>query len=153
MLELLLGFALIGAPSFVHDHLPVAPVDIREGRQELELLEPLVRRTPGARLILFVRAAPGVADGSSAALAAVVPAGAVSAVLTTAAGEKLHLRHTDYTDYKGFRGLVLTGDPPEAATPSLYGRLEVDSSVALEDVRVVWINRGAIDVRDVHSRL
>lgn len=153
MIELLLSFALIGAPNTIHENLPVAPVDIHRGSQRLDLLEPLVARSPGARLILFVRAATGAAPGSSAALAGAVPPGAVRAVLTGANGRELHLEHTDYTDYQGFRGLVLTGEAPGTQTPALYLRLDVESSVALEDVRVVWLNRAVVNVRDVHSRL
>jgi hypothetical protein len=155
MRALLLSFAAIGILPFVPNGLPVAPTDVQAGHQVVELLKPLVARSPGARLVLYVR---GTGDLGLAhrnifrEFEAAVPRGSVVAYLTGERGEILTLRHTGYSYYRGYAGLVLSATNAPARL-ELYRHLEIDAKVPLKGVRFVWLDRGGRRVEDVQPSL
>ncbi|MCZ6665911.1 MAG: hypothetical protein O7B81_11440 [Gammaproteobacteria bacterium] len=157
MLNLLANIVLISALACGKEALPVTPLDIQVGRHAVELRISLEVRAPGARLILFVRETDGlgITDPDVAdAFKTIVPEGSVSAFLTGRDGKQLKLVHTGYSFYRGYKGLVLTeADPIEQAGPQMFSRLELDSKLALNGVRAVWIDRAVLQVWDVYPRL
>lgn len=155
MWSLLVLFGLGAIAPMGKDGLPVAPVDIEPGRQVVALRKPLHARAPGAHLILYVRDRRAVAGGATAdqqAFEARVPAGAVVARLSARDGAPLSLTHSGYSYYRGYAGIVLRPQDDERYG-ELYGKLEIDSSVALPDVRVVWLSRGGERVEDIEPSL
>jgi hypothetical protein len=145
MWTLLFGF-VTGILQLNPDGLPAAPFDLAVGQQTVQLREPLVARDTGVRMVLFVRAA-GRRD-----IADAVPAGSVTAHLIGSDGRELVLEHTGYYHWRGYTGLVLT--ETERATPGGFFRaLELEARVPLQDVRLVWLDRLARDVRDVRPVL
>jgi len=157
MLHWIVSFALTGGAGCIEEGLPAAPIYLSRGQQIVELRKPLVARADGARLVLFVRAQSTAREDKKdlrAEFRSAAPPGSVSAVLTTSDGQQMTLAHTGYTFYRGYRGLLLSGLPGEVISlPKMYSRLALDSKVAFSDVRVVWLDRDAVDVRDVHPRL
>ena len=151
MHALVLAFAITGAINFTPDGLPVAPLDIVAGSQEVSLREPLVARTRGARLVLLMRGRALDASGADAVAAfeAALPRGSVTAHLRNAAGEELVLEHTGYAYHRGYAGLLLTSD----ANPhnARYDALELDADRALPNVRVVWLERAAQQLQDLRQ--
>lgn len=151
----LVGFGAIGVLPLVGDGLPVAPVDVEIGRQTIALQRPLFARTPGARLVLYIRDMSNLDVSRSRMLSefeTAVPAGSVTAYLTGDNDERLTLEHTGYSYYRGYAGLVLS----QAAAPAeltLYRHLEVDAKLALRGVRFVWLERGGSRVEDVEPAL
>ncbi len=152
MHALLLAFAITGALNFTPDGLPVAPTNLAPGAQTVDLREPLVARTRGARLVLLMRSSavtqtPG--DASRGAFEAALPRGSVTAHLRDASGHELILEHTGYTYHRGYAGLLLTS----AAAPhnERYDALEIDSQVALPNVRFIWLDRGARQLQDLRQ--
>lgn len=154
MLHLVISFALGSGAACVQEGLPAAPMDLAVGQQTVELRKPLIARSSGARLVLFVRelSQPNGEDVREQ-FRADAPHGSVTAVLTAADGNQMKLMHTGYSFYKGYKGLLLTAAGSNIEiTPKMYGQLEIDSSVALADVRVVWLDRDVVNVRDIHPR-
>lgn len=149
---LVLGFLSCGKAA-----LPATPLDLAVGRQPVDLRLPLEVQNHGARLVLLIRDSkiPGFDPGNVlATFRDAVPTGSVSAVLTSLDGTTLAMQHTDYTYYKGYKGLVLTGTSlPAGDLPQLYSALELDARVALGGVRVLWLDRAGLTVRDVYPRL
>lgn len=151
MLSLILAFATFGFVPLHEDAPPIPPTDVSIGHQQVDLRGPLVARSRGVRLVLFVRDQRAVTGAPAAAFAAfeeAVPAGSVTAVLQGADGSALTLEHTGHTYYRGFSGLVLSEREPGPGN-AIYRGLELDSNVALPGVRFVWLDRDARTVRDV----
>ncbi len=151
MMSWLLAFVVGGVPLLQIDGPPIAPVDILPGHQVVELRGPLIARTAGARLVLFVRdhsTLTGQRPDRGNAFEEAVPAGSVTARLSNPDGGELTLAHTGYTYYRGYSGLVLTETSP-GARQQRYSHLELDASVALPDVRFVWLDQLTRTVRDV----
>jgi hypothetical protein len=151
MIAFLLCFFLNGAPSLVPEGLPAAPFDLAPGHQAVELRAPLIARTPGTRLVLFVpalaRAGSDDALRAQAVLSA-LPPGSVSAVLSAADGARLEFRHTGYRSWRGRVGLVLEEIAPGPGNTA-YTALELDSRLHLADVRLVWLDQLARRVEDL----
>lgn len=152
MHALVLAFAITGAFNFTPDGLPVAPMDLTSGAQRVELREPLVARTRGARLVLLVRGS-AVTDAAAAdtvgAFEAALPRGSVTARLRDTAGHELVLEHTGYTYHRGYAGLLLTST--EVAHNQRYDTLEIDADVALPNVRFVWLDRATRQLQDMRQ--
>lgn len=146
MLVIPFCFAVAGALPLQPEALPVAPFDLTPGHQQVALREAMVARSRGVRLVLFVR------GGDRAGFEARHPAGSVTAHLADDAGHQLTLAHTGYTYYRGFTGLVLTEQAP-AGGGLAYSRLDLDAKVTLDNVRVVWLDRQARRVEDLHPDL
>ena len=149
MLESLFALLLNGLAPAAPDGLPVAPLDITVGRQEIPLRAPLVGRTPGARLVLFVRDLSAFAPAGDQRLPGferALPPGSVRARLVGRDGE-LDFVHTEYVYHRGFAGLVLTEVIPGQGN-RLYDRLQLDADVALPGVQFVWLDRVGRRVQD-----
>jgi hypothetical protein len=146
MSAIALMFAVAGALPLQSEALPVAPFDLERGQQQVVLREPLFARSAGARLVLFVRGRDRTDFETRH------PTGSVTAHLRDTAGHELTLAHTGYTYYRGFAGLVLTEQTPSDRRLA-YGALELDTKVALDDVRVVWLDRRARQVQDLRPAL
>ena len=157
MLHLIISLVTIAVPSLGQEALPVAPLDVTVGHQVVELRKPLVARAVGARLVLYVRGAVGAADTAASVqeqFKAAVPEGSVSAFLTGADGERIRLEHTGYSFYRGYKGLLLTSPSlPHGTGSELYRHLELDAKLALDAVRIAWLERAALQVWDVHPGL
>lgn len=156
MLHWIVAYSLVRAPQLLPEGAVIAPMDIVQGHQVIDLRAPLIARSSGTRLVLFVRDACGVTDADRVtceaerlqAFQAAVPAGSVTAHLTAADGTSLTLEHTGYRYYQGFPGLVLTEKTPGTRT-TRYAHMELDASVALPRVRFVWLDQLTRTVRDV----
>lgn len=146
MNTLLLYFAVAGALPLQPDGLPVAPFDITVGRQVVELRDTMVARSPGVRMLLFVR------GNTPAEFEARYPAGSVTAHLRDGQGQEIALAHTGYVYYRGYAGLELTEQAP-ATRGQAFGHFELTAKVALNDVRVVWLDRLARRVEDIQPML
>ena len=146
MNALLFYFAVAGALPLQPDGLPVAPFDIAVGQQTVELREALIARSPGVRLVLFV------GGDSRAEFEAHYPTGSITAHLRDADGREIALAHTGYIYYHGHAGLELTEQAP-AARGQAFGHFELEAKVALNHVRVVWLDRLARRVEDVQPVL
>jgi hypothetical protein len=137
--------------------MPATPMDVAVGTQQVDLRLPLEVQDNGVQLVLMVRDASELgidAQNVATSFESTVPTGSFSAVLTGLDGSQLHLTHTGYTFYKGYKGLVLTGaQNPVGDLPQLYSKLEVEAKLALSDVRILWIDRAGLTVRDVYPRL
>lgn len=146
MNTLLLYFAVAGALPLQPDALPVAPFDIAVGRQVVELRDTMVARSPGVRMLLFVR------GNTPAEFEARYPAGSVTAHLRDGQGQEIALAHTGYVYYHGHAGLELTEQAP-ATRGQAFGHFELEAKVALNGVRVVWLDRLARRVEDIQPML
>jgi hypothetical protein len=153
MLSWLLAFTVTGFGPLIPEGLPVAPVDVVAGAQTIALRAPLVARTPGVRLVLFVRDLSAFAAQRSDRLVAfeqALPPGSVKARLRSSDGRELELRHTDYVYHRGYAGLVLTETAPGLGN-TLYGTLEIDAATALPGVQFVWLDRLVRTVQDTRQ--
>jgi len=146
MNALLCYFAVAGALPLHGDALPVAPFDVSVGQQVVDLREAMVARSPGVRMVLFVR------GDTPARFEARYPTGSVTAHLRDATGRELALVHSGYVYYHGHAGLELTEQAP-AARGQAFARFELDAKVALNNVRVVWLDRLARRVEDLQPSL
>jgi hypothetical protein len=146
MWSFILAFVGVTALPVPPEGMPAAPFDLNVGQQQIELREPLVARSAGVRLVLFVR------DPDIARFEQTHPAGSVVARLISADGRMLELVHTGYEYYSGFSGLLLT-ERTHAVRGDLFNRLEFDAQVSLRDVRLVWLDRLARRVQDVRPTL
>ena len=146
MNALLLSFAVASALPLQPDGLPVAPFDITIGSQVVELREAMIARSAGVRLVLFV------AGDSPAHFEARYPSGSVTAHLRDSHGQEIALAHTGYVYYHGHAGLELTEQTP-AARGQAFGHFELEAKVALNHVRVVWLDRLARRVEDLEPNL
>ena len=66
----------LGVPQLISgfpEAPPVAPTDIAAGRQSVDLRAPLVARTRGAKLVLFVRDRSALSAAHIAAFEAAIP--------------------------------------------------------------------------------
>lgn len=149
----LVGFGSV-APN-AKQGLPVAPVDIEPGQQIVELRAPMYARSRGAHLVLYVRDRSnlGINDANLVEeFESAVPAGSITAYLSGPNAEPLVLRHSAYSYFRGYAGIVLTAESPDAAG-DLYNQLELQSDVPLKNVRFVWLDRGGARVEDVQPSL
>ncbi len=146
MHALLFYFAVASALPLQPDALPVAPFDISVGQQVVALRETMIARSAGVRMVLFVR------GDTPAHFKAHYPLGSVTAHLRDAHGQELALAHTGYVYYHGHAGLELTEQAP-AARGQAFGHFELDAKVALNNVRVVWLDRLAQRVEDLQPAL
>ncbi len=157
MLNLVANIVLISALGCGKEALPVTPLDVQVGRHAVELRQPLEVRASGVRLVLFLRDMESLGITGTDVLdefKTTVPEGSVSAFLTGKDGKQLKLVHTGYSFYRGYKGLVLTeADPIEGAGPQMFSHLELDSKLALNGVRAVWIDRAVLQVWDVYPHL
>lgn len=144
MLSMLASLAIGGLLQLQPESLPAAPFNLGVGQQQVLLRSPLIARTAGVRMVLFVR------DGAPASFERDHPAGSVTARLTTDEGQALTLEHTGYYYYHGLAGLVLT-EQGAAARGQRFGHLEFDAKVALQGVNLVWLDRLARRVQDVET--
>jgi hypothetical protein len=126
--------------------LPVAPFDLKVGHQVVDLREAMVARSAGVRMVLFVR------GDSPEHFQAHYPVGSVTAHLRDARGQELALVHTGYIYYHGQAGLEMTEQAP-AARGQAFGHIELDAKVAMNHVRVVWLDRLARRVEDLEPVL
>ena len=151
MLSWMIAFVVTGVPLNFPDGAHIAPTEIVQGQQNVPLRGPLVARTAGARLVLFVRELDELtaneADRNNAFEQA-VPTGSVSALLSREDGPQLHLEHTGYIYYRGFAGLVLTETSP-GQRRQRYDQLELTAQRDLPLVRFVWLDQLTRTVRDV----
>jgi len=141
----------LGVPQFLvglPEAPPVAPTDLVVGRQSVDLREPLLARTRGAKLVLFVRDRSALTASDNAAFEAAVPPGSVTAHLRARDGDDLVLDHTGYAYYRGFAGLVLSEREP-GADNTLYDALEIEAAKALPRVRFMWLDRAGRRVQDL----
>ena len=149
----LLAFVVTGLGPVVPEGAPIAPLDIAAGPQAIALRAPLVARTRGARLVLFIRdlSAFGAAGTArTTAFEQALPPGSVSARLRSNDGRVLELEHTDYVYQRGYAGLVLTETMPGTAN-TRYDTLELDSASALPGVQFVWLDRLVRTVQDIRQ--
>ena len=146
MNTLLLYFAVAGALPLQPDALPVAPFDIAVGRQVVELRDTMVARSPGVRMLLFVR------GNTPAEFEARYPAGSVTVHLRDGQGQEIALAHTGYVYYHGLAGLELT-EQTAAGRGQSFAHFELEARVAMRNVRVVWLDRLARRVEDVQPVL
>ena len=146
MHTVLFYFAVAGALPQQPDALPVAPFDIEIGHQVVEVREAMVARSPGVRMVLFVR------GETPARFETRYPAGSVTAHLRDARSQQLTLVHTGYIYYHGRAGLELTEQAP-AARGQAFGHFELEAKVSLHNVRVVWLDRLARRVEDLQPAL
>ena len=143
--------AALGVPQFLTGFAeppPVAPTDLVVGRQTVDLREPLLARTRGAKLVLFVRDRAALLGPDNAAFEAAVPPGSVTARLRAGDGNDLVLDHTGYAYYRGFAGLVLSEREP-GTDNTLYDALEIEAAKALPRVRFMWLDRAGRRVQDL----
>lgn len=145
MFALLLAFLLTAPRALAPEGLPVAPLDLVAGRQDVPLRAPLVARSPGARLVLAVR---GGDDGRRAAFEAALPPGSARAWLRADDGSVLEFAHTGYVYFRGYAGLVLSETHPGRGNVR-YDALTIDSAQALDNVQVVWLDQRVRSVRDL----
>jgi hypothetical protein len=155
MWPLILYIGMLGFSPPGNDGLSAAPFDVETGQQVVELREPLIARTEGARLVLFVRDRSDLRIGENNVIRdfeTAVPPGSIAATLTGADGEQLALSHSDYSFFRGYLGLVLT-EASAAKRGSRYQHLELDSKITLKGVRLVWLDRQGRRVEDVRPSL
>lgn len=146
MSALLLYFAVAGALPIQADSLPVAPFNVNVGEQVVELRQPMVARSSGVRMVLFMR------GGTPARFEAAHPTGSVTAHLRDAGGHEIALAHTGYVYYHGYTGLELT-EQTAAGRGQSFGHFQLEARVAMRNVRVVWLDRLARRVEDVQPVL
>jgi hypothetical protein len=146
MHSLLFYFAVAGALSRQPAALPVAPFDIEIGHQVVEVRDAMMARSPGVRMVLFVR------GETPARFETRYPTGSVTAHLRDTRGQQLTLVHTGYTYYRGHAGLKLTEQAP-AARGQAIAHFEHEAKVSLHNVRVVWLDRLARRVEDLQPAL
>ena len=139
-------FAVVSALPIQPEAMPVAPFNVTVGQQVVELRQPMVARTPGVRMVLFMR------GGSPANFEATHPAGSVTAQLRDTDGHEITLAHTGYVYYHGYTGLELT-EQTAAERGQSFAHLQLDAQVAMRNVRVVWLDRLARRVEDVEPVL
>ncbi|MFP6782288.1 MAG: hypothetical protein VCB59_11390 [Gammaproteobacteria bacterium] len=155
MWQLILYFGMVGFAPPGSDGLAAAPFDVAGGPQVVDLREPLIARTEGARLVLFVRDRSELGLSKSEAIRdfeAAAPPGSIDAQLTGKDGEYLALAHSEYSFFRGYLGLVLT-QVGDAERTSRYQHLEFDSKIPLKGVRLVWLDRQGRRVQDVRPSL
>jgi hypothetical protein len=149
---------LIGAVSLappIRNSLLAVPQDVQIGRQVVELRRPLIARTRGVKLVLFVRGRGALGIDNTNVIQdfeASVPHGSVNAFLSGSDGEELSLTHSDYIFYRGHMGLVLTEVNP-AQRGDRYRHLELDAKIPLQNVRFVWLDRAGRRLDDVQPTL
>ncbi len=146
----LLAVALFGLAEHVPEGAPIAVTDLAAGRQAVSLRAPLVARTAGTRLVLFVRALQalgGTGDARRSGFESALPPGSVRAWLRSADGQVLELAHTDYVYFRGFAGLVL-GEVSPGRGGTRYDTLEIDTARDLPAVRFMWLDQRTRSVRD-----
>lgn len=152
MIELIFAFVTTVGPLQMADQsAPVAPTDVQPGNQAISLRKPLINRSPGTRLVLFVRdttALTGSDVADAKAFERAVPLGSVRGTLRSNGGQTIIYRHTGFTYYRGFSGLVLTESRPSGAQ-ALFHELEIDADLTLPQVRFVWLDRAGRTIRDV----
>ncbi len=139
-------FAVAGALPLQPEGLPAAPFDISVGQQQMALREALVARSPGVRMLLFVRGA------TAAQFEAQNPIGSVTAHLRDTHGHEIALAHTGYVYYHGHAGLELT-ERNAAQRGQSFAEVELEAKVALNNVRVVWLDSLAKRVEDLQPAL
>ena len=142
------ALAINGLLNLEPESLPAAPFDLAAGTQAVPLRMPLIARTRGVRMVLYVRkAVPAEFERSN-------PPGTVEAHLVADDGSTLTLRHTGYDYYRGLAGLVLTeADAEEARRGQRFDRVEFASREPLRGVRMVWLDRLARRVQDLETTL
>lgn len=147
MPQLIATLALLSILGIQRSSLPAAPFDMAVGRQAVALHKPLVASMAGARLVLFIRHSEGLVSTGSTVIDQFktdVPEGSVSAILTDSDGGQRTFQHTGYTFYRGYKGLTLTNSgTPIGPGLEMYRALELDAKLALDGVRMVWLDRGA----------
>ena len=152
MLELIFAFVTTFGPVPLQDEgAPIAPTDIVAGTQNVPLRKPLVNRSPGTQLVLFVRdtsSLTGTGERSNADFETAVPTGSVQGILRNANGASIEYEHTGYVYYRGFSGLVMTESAP-SGEQSMFSELELEATVDLPQVRFVWLDRAGRTIRDV----
>lgn len=146
MNALLFYFAVAGALPLHPEGLPAAPFDLSVGQQELHLREAMVARSPGVRMLLFVR------GRTPAEFEAHNPIGSVIAHLRDSAGHEVALAHTGYVYYHGRAALELT-EQTAAHRGQSFAHVELEAKVALDDVRLVWLDSLAKRVEDLQPTL
>lgn len=146
MKALVFCFAVAGALPLHPEGLPAAPFDMSIGQQQMQLREAMVARSPGVRMLLFVR---GV---QPAQFEARNPLGSVTAHLRDSQGREIALAHTGYVYYHGHAGLELT-EREAAQRGQSFAQVELDAKVALDNVRVVWLDSLAKRVEDLQPAL
>lgn len=139
-------FAIAGALPLHPDGLPIAPFDLNVGHQRVELRQTMIARGAGVRMVLFVRGA------TPARFEARNPLGSVTARLRDTAGHEIALAHTGYVYYHGHAGLELT-ETEHAQRGQSFAQLQLEAKVALDDVRVVWLDNLAKRVEDLQPAL
>ncbi|MFT4583991.1 MAG: hypothetical protein ACI8XZ_003755 [Gammaproteobacteria bacterium] len=150
--------ALIGAVALappIRNGLLAVPQDVQIGRHVVELRRPLIARTHGVKLVLFVRRRGELGIDTANVIQdfqAKVPRGSVDAYLSGSDGEELSLTHSDYVFYRGHMGLVLTEVEP-AERGDRYRHLELDAKIPLQNVRFVWLDRAGRRIDDVQPTL
>ena len=149
-----LAVTFLGATLRIYDPLAADPFDLITGPQIVELRQPLFNRLPGARLILYTKQF-SENDGDKTDIATFktqYPLGSVTAELRSAENAQLKLKHSGYSFYRGAYGLVLTAvEEPDDA--EMFRALTIDSDMALDNVRAIWVDRGGRDVRDLTPSL
>ena len=151
----LFALAVTGVTPLVKEGLPAAPFDIEVGRQIVALRAPLITRTSGARLVLYVRDLGNLGvrgRNTTQGFESAVPEGSVTAYLTGADGEQLKLEHTGYSFYLGYSGLVLT-EVDTTRGRNLYRKLELQARIPLKRVRLIWLDRAGRRVQDIAPSL
>jgi hypothetical protein len=156
MWALVLYFGVIGIAPPIGSGLPAAPLDIEIGRQTIALRQPLIARTAGVRLHLYVRDVSSLPPGAAARnedFEAALPAGSVTAYLRGTDGEKLTLSHQAYSFFRGYMGLVLTESAERVRRNTRFTELELEAKVPLRGVRLVWIDRAGRRIEDAQPSL
>ena len=151
MYAFVLAFALGGLRPAIPDGLPVAPVDVVAGQQHIDLRAPLVARTPGTRIVLFVRQLSELVEPGAPrrdAFQRAVPPGSVSARLSNTDGTALDFEHTGYVYHRGYAGIVLTETAP-GSSRTRYDRLALRSAVDLPGVQFIWLDQHTRRVQDL----
>lgn len=146
MHALLFCFAVAGALPLHPEGLPAAPFDLAVGQQEMQLREAMVARSPGVRMLLFVR---GVAPPDFEARN---PLGSVTAHLRDTHGHEISLAHTGYVYYHGHAGLELT-EKDAARRGQSFAHVALEAKIKLNDVRVVWLDSLTKRVEDLQPTL
>jgi hypothetical protein len=155
MLSLIVLFGAVSLGPPVRNGLLATPQDVQIGRQVVELRQPLIARTEGVKLVLFVRGRNDLGLDSANVVQDFenrVPHGSVNAFLSGSDGEELSLTHSDYIFYRGHMGLVLT-EVNSAQRGDRYRHLELDAKVPLQNVRFVWLDRAGRRIDDVQPTL
>ena len=154
MFTSMLAMTLLGANLKLNDPLVIAPFDLVTGSQMVELRRPLINRQPGARLVLYTKQFSGNSDDKVTveAFKTQYPIGSVTAELRGTKNVKLKLVHSGYSFYRGVYGLVLTAaeEPNDA---EMFRTATIDSKMTLDNVRAIWIDRGARNIRDLTPTL